>query len=181
MRERKIYFGGGSVYIEFTYCSPGYPHCDRSSNTHNSNSSYTIRDCLFENNVATSGEISGQIHIVQFRDLTGNDGNNFGEGGGIHITPKGTSSNNSIEVENCTFRNNTATYGGAIGVIFQDLSNETILNCKFHNNYAWERGGDALQPGFVNTEKVPHNNIIVENAEFTGNSAGCGGAESSKI
>ena len=178
-RERKVYFGGGSIYIEFTYCSPGYPDCDKYSNTRNSNSRYFIRDCLFESNVATSGEISGQVHIVQFRVLAGNDANNFGEGGGIHITPKGTSSNNSIVVQNCTFRNNTATYGGAIGVIFQDQCSETTLHvkkCDFHNNYAWERGGGALQLGYVNTKKVANNHIIVEDSKFIGNSAGWGGA-----
>ena len=177
--ERKIYFGGGSIYIEFTYCSPGYPDCDRDSNTRNSNSKYFINNCLFEDNVATSDEITDQVHIVQFRVLAGNDGNNFGEGGGIHITLKGISFNNTIEVHNCTFRNNTATYGGAIGAIFQDLSSESTLyvkNCMFHNNYAWERGGGALQLGYVNTEKESHNCIIVRDTEFVGNSAGWGGA-----
>ena len=177
--ERKIYFGGGSIYIEFTYCSPGYPDCDRDSNTRNSNSKYFINNCLFENNVATSDEITEQVHIVQFRVLAGNDANNFGEGGGIHITLKGISSNNTIEVHNCTFHNNTATYGGAIGAIFQDLSSKSTLyvkNCRFHNNYAWERGGGALQLGYVNTEKLSHNRITVHDTEFVGNSAGWGGA-----
>ena len=70
-------------------------------------------------------------------------------------------------------------YGGAIGVIFQDLSSETTLhikNCNFHNNYAWERGGGALQLGYANTEKVANNQIVVEDSEFIGNSAGWGGA-----
>ena len=177
--ERKIYFGGGSIYIEFTYCSPGYPDCDRDSNTRNINSKYFINNCLFENNVATSDEITEQVHIVQFRVLAGNDANNFGEGGGIHITFKGISSNNTIEVHNCTFHNNTATYGGAIGAIFQDLSSKSTLyvkNCRFHNNYAWERGGGALQLGYVNTEKLSHNRITVHDTEFVGNSAGWGGA-----
>ena len=177
--EKNVHFGGGSIYIEFTYCSPGFPNCNRDKNTHNSNSKYVIRDCLFENNVATSNEISDQINIVQFRVLAGNDGNNAGEGGGIHITLKGISSNNTIEVHNCTFRNNTATYGGGIGAIFQDLASESTLLVKdsnFYNNYARERGGGALQLGFVNTEKETHNRIIVQDTEFVGNSAGWGGA-----
>ena len=120
----------------------------------------------------------GKSLIVQFRVNAGNDGNIFGEGGGIYISPKGISSNNSIVVENCTFRNNTAVYGGAIGVIFQDLSSETTLhikNCNFHNNYAWERGGGAQQLGYGNTAKVANNQIVVEDSEFIGNSAGWGG------
>ena len=179
LKQGEHFHGGGGIYIEFSYCSPGFPNCDREQNTHNSNSKYTIRDCIFENNSATSNEISGQIHIVQFRVLAGNDGNNAGEGGGIHITLKGTSTNNIIEVHNCTFRNNTATYGGGVGSIFQDLSSNStvyISDCKFHNNYAWERGGGALQLGYVNTETKAHNKIIVRDTEFIGNSAGWGGA-----
>ena len=121
----------------------------------------------------------GKSLIVQFRVNASNDANIFSEGGGINISPKCISPNNSIVVENCTFRNNTAVYGGAIGVIFQDLSSETTLhikNCNFHNNYAWERGGGALQLGYGNTAKVANNQIVVEDSEFIGNSAGWGGA-----
>ena len=174
--DKMILFGGGGIHIEFTYCSPGYPHCDPEDNMHNKNSSYVITNCLFEGNRATSKEITAQAHIIQFRKLTGNDGNNAGHGGGIHITLKGNNSNNSIEIINCTFHNNSAQYGGGIDATFQDYSHENTLSvrdCIFTNNFALERTGGALCLGYVS---VGLNIITVQNTSFINNSAGIGGA-----
>ena len=181
--EQMIYFSGGGIYIEFTYCTPGYPNCNYTENTHIKNSSYVIEDCVFDGNRATSNEIIAQIYIIQFRILTGRDGNNAGRGGGIAVTFKGNSLNNSVKILNCSFFNNSAKYGGGVASTFQDYaSNNTIYvsSCTFTNNHALERSGGALYFGYVplksNNYSVAHNSITVQDTEFSNNSAGWGGA-----
>ena len=170
-QNKTILFGGGGLHVEFTHCSPGYPQCDSEDNTHNKNSSYVIKHSVFEGNRATNNDITAQ---VQFRELTGGDGNNASQGGGTHITFKGTI--NSIEIVNCTFHNNSAQYGGGISVIFQDHSHENTLsvsNCVFKNNSAPEMGGGALSIGYVS---VGLNNVTVQDTLFANNYARQGGA-----
>jgi predicted outer membrane repeat protein len=174
-----LVFGGGSIYIEFTYCSPGYSICDPDSNTHNKNSRYLIEGCEFEGNRASNEEATEQTHIVQFRILPGSDGNNAGQGGGLHVIIKGSSFNNTVIVQNCTFYNNSALWGGGIDAIFLDrASNNTfqVKGCIFSNNRAQDRGGGALQLGFYGTEGIYLNSIVVENTKFVENSAGWGAA-----
>ena len=172
-------FGGGSIYIEFTYCSPGYSTCDPDSNTHNKNSRYMIEGCVFQGNRATNKETTEQGHIVQFRILPGSDGNNAGQGGGLHVIIKGSSFNNTVTVQNCTFQNNSAVWGGGIDAIFLDrASNNTfkVDGCMFKDNHAPDRGGGALQLGFYGADAIYHNSIIVQNTKFVDNSAGWGAA-----
>ena len=176
MQLRMYVYG---IYIEFTYCSPGYPLCNFKDNMHNKNSSYMIKDCRFVGNRATNNEVTEQAHIIQFRWLTGSDGNNAGQGGGIHITFKGNNSRNSIEIINCTFQNNSAQYGGGIDATFQDHSQENTLNitgCTFTDNLALERTGGALNLGYVSGSTVGLNNITIQDTFFRNNSAGEGGA-----
>ena len=177
--ERKYLFGGGGIYIEYTYCTPGELNCNLTHNVHNMNNSYLIDRCRFDGNRATNNEVSAQIHTVQFRILSGNDGNNAGQGGGIGITFKGTSSWNTISISNCNFTNNSALYGGGIELIFQDYAREnnvTLNGNRFINNTALKRAGGALQMGYVVTHNVSHNMIAIYNTNFTNNSAGWGGA-----
>ena len=174
-----LVFGGGSIYIEFTYCSPGYSRCDPDSNTHNKNSRYLVEGCEFEGNRATNKEATEQAHIVQFRLLPGSDGNNAGQGGGLHVIIKGSSFNNTVIVQNCTFHNNSALWGGGIDAIFLDrASNNTfqVNQCIFSNNRAPDRGGGALQLGFLGAEGISQNSIVVQNTKFVENSAGWGAA-----
>ena len=177
--EQHRLFGGGGLYIEFTYCTPGYPNCNFTENLYNNNSRYLIKDCVFRGNRATSTEVAAQIHTIQFRLLAGKDGNNFGQGGGIAITFKGTSLRNSIEISNCSFYNNSAQYGGGLEAIFQDYAVENVIHictCRFTNNSALERGGGALKLGyFVKDRNVVGNNITVQDTSFINNSAGWGG------
>ena len=177
--NENILFGGGSVYIEFTYCPPGVSKCDPESNVHNKNSRYLIEDSVFEGNVATNREVTEQSHIVQFRILPGSDGNNAGQGGGLHVIIKGSSSNNTITVRNCHFYNNSAVWGGGIDAIFLDRATNntfTVNRCTFENNHAPDRGGGALQLGFYGAENILHNSIVVQDTEFVNNSAGWGAA-----
>ena len=170
-------FGGGGMSIEFTYCSPGYPHCNQSENTRNKENIYVIKDCIFDSNKASNNEISDQIHIVQFRRLNGSDGNNHGQGGGMHITIKGTSFRNYIAIINCTFHNNSANFGGGVDTLIQDNSQENTINvsaCTFTNNSALKRNGGALRIGFIS--RGANNTYSVQDTKFINNSAGQGGA-----
>ena len=178
-QERKDLFGGGGLYIEYTYCTPGIPNCNYTHNMRNTNNNLVIEGCIFKDNTATNNEVTDQIHTVQFRNLAGNDGNNAGQGGGIGITFKGTSSWNSILILNCQFDNNSAVYGGGLEIIFQDFvvgNTVTVSGCRFTNNQAPTRGGGALQLGYVVTHNVSLNTIAVHDTEFVNNSAGWGGA-----
>ena len=179
--EQKILFGGGGMSIEFTYCSPGYPHCNQYENTRNKGNTYVIKDCKFDGNRATKNEVTSQIHIIQFRLLADSNAHNAGQGGGIHITMKGTSFHNYIAIISCIFHNNSAVYGGGIDAIIQDNSQDNIINvtaCTFTNNNALERGGGALGVGYTHGYRVTNNTYIAHYTKFINNSAGRGGAVS---
>ena len=175
--ELRTYFGGGGISIEFTHCTPGVQECNEFQNTWNKNSNYIIQHCVFNDNRATNDEIAAQINTVQFRKLTGSDRNNAGQGGGIHITVKGNSTGNSIEIKNCSFNNNSAQYGGGIDAVIQNNSkrnNITISGCNFTNNSALERSGGAMNFGFTSGSKVRYNTIRIEHSIMQHNSAGRG-------
>ena len=178
--EQVNLFGGGGIYIEFTYCALGYQNCSYTQNRYNRNSVYVIKDCVFKANRATSNDVTAQIHTVQFRILAGNDGNYAGEGAGIAVFFKGSSFNNSIAVLNCSFYNNSAQFGGGINVLFQDYSHYNTLyigGCVFANNTATERSGGVMSGGYIAlVDHVAYNNITYEDTLFVNNSAGWGGA-----
>ena len=185
--EQDRLIGGGGLYIEFTYCTPGYPNCNITENLHNKNSTYEIKDCVFEGNRVTghtSNEETSQNHIVQFPLLVGNHGHNLGQGAGISISFKGTSSHNSITISDCEFYNNSAEHGsgGGVEAILEDYTSKNTLHinaCNFTNNSALERSGGALKLGYViTTPNVNHNNITVQDTLFANNSAAWGGAVS---
>ena len=185
--EQDRLIGGGGLYIEFTYCTPGYPNCNFNENLQNQNSTYEIKDCVFKGNRVTghtSNERTAQNHIVQFPLLVGNHGHNLAQGAGISISFKGTSSRNSITIFNCVFYNNSAEQesGGGVEAILEDYASKNTLHinaCKFTNNSALERSGGALKLGYViTTPNVNHNNITVQDTLFVNNSAAWGGAVS---
>ena len=185
--EQDRLIGGGGLYIEFTYCTPGYPNCNITENLQNQNSTYEIKDCVFKGNRVTghtSNERTAQNDIVQFPLLVGNHGHNLGQGAGISISFKGTSSNNSITISDCEFYNNSAEQesGGGVEAIIEDYASKNTLHinaCKFTNNSALERSGGALKLRYViTTPNVNHNNITVQNTLFVNNSAAWGGAVS---
>lgn len=179
--ELEKYFGGGGIAIEFTHCTPGEAECDQFHNEHSQNNDLVISECVFANNRATNDEIVAQIHTVQFRKLTGSDGNNAGQGGGIHVTFKGPAANNSLLIEDCVFHQNSAKFGGGIDVVIQDNSRQnrvTINRCEFTENSATERSGGAMNIGYTSGRTVLHNTISIRDTQFFKNSAGWGGAVS---
>ena len=174
-KDRAFQWGGGGIYIEFTYCTPGIEHCNPRENTHNSNSNYTIRHCGFSHNTVTAVKTLFQSHIIQFPLLIGSDSNRLvAQGGGIAITLKGTGTGNMFTILNCNFTNNTAARGGGMKIWVQDDTTSNIItidHCNFTNN----SGG--LQIGFIIFEdgNIYNNTIILSNTSFVNNSGKWGG------
>ena len=171
-REVTFLFGGGGLYIEFTYCAPGHTTCNQTENNYNKRNRYEIKDCVFGGNRATNNEMMAQGHIIQFRKQTARDGPgvNAGQGGGIHITMKDSSLQNTITIHNCSFYNNSAEYGGGLDVTLQDNSWENTINvsaCSFYNNSARYGGGVDV----VLLDDSQENAIHISACRFTKNYA----------
>ena len=170
--------GGGGVYVEFTYCSPGYYKCNHSADHKlrlSSNVTYTFHKCHFEfNKASTLGEDSGFIRAkgTKFQGL--------GRGGGLTIFWKGVAANNIINVSNCSFQGNSAIWGGGLYVAFQDSpKNNTVIinNSTFENNVCYKHGGGGADVGYLFfDDDLPQNNsIIFQHCNFTNNTAKFGG------
>ena len=126
--------GGGGLYIEFTFCSPGFvSNCyDRQEVT---NSSYFITNCTFSNNIAA---------IPTERETVISPSNvlsvpRIGKGGGVYISIGSDSLNNSFTFRRCTFYNNSATLvGGAMLTEFLNSAQNTTISLyesKFIDNH----------------------------------------------
>ena len=81
--DESALFGGGSIYIEFTYCSPGNTRCDPEANNHNTNSSYLINDCTFKENRASSKIATDLTNTPYIRILQERHEDHAGHGGGF--------------------------------------------------------------------------------------------------
>jgi predicted outer membrane repeat protein len=123
-----------------------------------------------ESNLTTlSGDLGGGISVYNIVRIDGNstatiidgftisDGyavlNNFLWGGGIYLT------NSNAIIQNCTFTNNRARFGGAITSHF---GTPQILNCKFFNNSTYQYDGGAI---------YTEGDVIITNCLFDGNTA----------
>ena len=65
----------------------------------------------------------------------------------------------SVSLNNCTFYNNSATYGGAI---YLETTTAEIINCKFINNTATSYGGAIAALADVNKKL----NLIIKSSQF---------------
>ena len=179
--DESALFGGGSIYIEFTYCSPGNTRCDPEANNHNTNSSYLINDCTFKGN-RVSSKIATEENNVHVRISNERYEGHAGHGGGIYISMRGVSFNNSLTVENCTFVGNSAVRGGAISALFHNRASHNFLYvnwCTFKENHASLTSGGALLLSFYSVGgEIANNSISIQNTNFIGNSAEFGGAVS---
>lgn len=174
--EQTIYNGGGGIYIEHTYCTPGLLDCDYQSNPYSNDSVYRISRCNFVNNHATTlPEQSSSEFIYQQRT----ESRLFGAGGGILVVLKGASSGNSLTISSCTFENNSAGYGGGILVNLQDFirNNEFYFeSCNMSNNHAhFGGGGIAVGVLFYETDAIFGNLLSFRYTNFTQNFAPSGG------
>ena len=154
--EQLIYNGGGGLYIEHTYCSPGLLDCDYRSNPYSHDSVYSISRCNFINNHATTPPEQSASEFVYQRKT---ESHLFGAGGGLQIILKGISSGNRFMVNSCTFENNSAGFGGGVNVnSFQDSirNNEFYFEfCNMSNNHAhFGGGGIAVGVLFYETDSI---------------------------
>ena len=176
-QEEKLhdYSGGGGLYIEHTFCTPGLLNCNYKENLFNSNSTVVISNCRFADNHATTLPRTSLTLVHQEKTIS----RRLGQGAAISLTLKGTSSGNNITVSNCVFRNNSARYGGAVNVNFQDNATKNQLlfqNCTFVDNHAKD-GGGGMFVGifFYEADTVTRNHIHLKNITFINNTGTYGG------
>ena len=178
--DESVLFGGGSIYIEFSYCSPGTTRCNPETNNHNKNSKYLISGCAFEGNRASSKIATDITKIFSLRISPERYEEHAGHGGGIYIAMRGLSYNNSVNVGNCSFIFNSAVRGGAISAFFNNRASQNTLiinGCTFKENHASLNSGGALLLSTYNTGgDVINNSIYIQNTHFVSNSAVFGGA-----
>ena len=181
--------GGGGLAIEFTYCKPGDNTCNDKNydpSRKNKNSVYTLSSCIFYNNHAygqNSTEYGGKLSLA-----SNSSHQAIGRGGAISIYVKGDAANNSIDIIDCQFINNTAVWGGGLHIEMDD--NVTgisiyIANSKFINNYAYHdkdfgTGGGAILISITmhfwnDNVNGMQSRIHVSNSNFTNNQAIEGG------
>ena len=181
--------GGGGMAIEFLYCIPGDKECSSSKPSHISehnyqNVTFRIVNCTFETNIGNSTDNSNTFIIPN-----SNHNVALGRGGGLGVVFKGTAKNNTVIIDSCVFRNNTAIWGGGALFEFQDKSQDNVLvvrSTSFIQNacvydpcdYKGTEGGGLrlLFAGFNST--VKNNHVLFSNVVFLGNRAYFGGGTS---
>lgn len=174
--ERMSHNGGGGLYIEYTYCTPGLLDCDYQNNPYGNDSVYSISGCTFVNNHATTPpQHSSSIFVYQEKTTS----RHFGAGGGLLIVIKGNSHGNRITITDCRFENNTAGFGGASLINVQDFVRHNkihFVNCSFENNHA-DFGGGGIAAGilFYELDSVYANEIHLYETDFMNNSSPTGG------
>lgn len=141
--------GGGGVAIEFTYCHPGDTECDKKpSNITNKNSKYVFLRCTFESNRALPSHVSyftayphGMYHHA------------FDVGGGLYLSFKGKTINNSIILKECQFCTNFALWGSGLYLSFADTSeNNSVLV-----DHSWFHMNVPLSPNMCRDVASPSN------------------------
>ena len=158
----------GAVYIEFPYCLPdSAPSCPPVDPVLVSGTTFSIRNCKFTDNKALSG-FDTPKHISR------NESNyQFGKGGGLSVSFKGSSSTNKIQILNCSFSTNIAKRGGGLYIDFQDqvtdnsveISGITVEDCS-------ATLGGAISMSYFNfNRKFAGNTISISSSNFTSNKA----------
>ena len=184
--------GGGGLYIEYSYCVPGDEtgiNCLQYGTT-NVDVKYTkeavfyITNSTFKGNIANISNFDNNTFILPHKQYHAA----FGRGGGLSVFVKGNASNNYIEIDNCTFKDNQAVWGGGMFAEFQDTSHDNVFvvrssllenNTLYYNGVRNEgTGGGGARMGYIyfNNFTSYGNNITFIQCNFTNNSAYYGGA-----
>ena len=152
------YAGGGGIHIEFKSCM------------NNKETSYEIDNCSFNNNVASLPSPNSISSLDETAE-------SFGRGGGIFIS---AASNTIFYIRECKFHDNTAIWGGAIGLYYLgDVHNGHVFlyNCSMEANQSPEFGGGGAfvlyQTGIGSVAR--ENLILFETCTFKRNTAAFGG------
>ena len=156
--------GGGGVHIEFTLCPPGHVGKCPGRETPVNSSNYTIQNCSFSRNDAYC-PASRQMYISPFIHKAVP---RLGRGGGLYISIGSNATANNISIQDCTFENNTAIFGGSGAVIeFIDLAlNNSVHmhsidflenNCSVDNGSLCSGAGLVVDAMFYDHSKMLRN------------------------
>ena len=132
VRNSKMFSGGGGLIIVFINSSGKSGEYSKSIDEYKNNR-YTIQNCAFINNNASSLEC---IYIRSDGAFQG-----FGRGGGLAVYLDGKMKQCSVQVTitRCRFKNNSAYLGGGLFVMFRGNSSYnsiTVENSIFIANHA---------------------------------------------
>ena len=153
----QTYFGGGGINMNI-------------SNERASFSQYHFLNCVFHSNKKYHNHAA---KASAYPGLT--------TGAGISLRIQGNITRTCTRIENCTFTNNSASWGG--GMIIDTLysahgNNVSISNSKFISNEATSRCGGGVDIGFYlfsNQYPAQGNRIYFYNCTFQNNTALYGG------
>ena len=148
-----------SCYDEVMHSNCSIDYTNHSAEYVNSN--YSIQHCCIREN------------------YNHNDRYFSSSGGGIRISFNADSAWNFVSIEHTDFVTNEAAWGGGLFIIFDDQAAHNrivIYNALFFNNSATKSGG-GLDIGYLNQAAASpiRNSILVENCNFTENTARSGG------
>ena len=178
-------YGGGGVNIEFPYCPPGH-YDDDECGKELSGAEYLINNCSFTENTA---RIISQ-YDTQFITPNRSIHQTFGRGGGMAIFFSGNSSNNVINVTDCKFLNNQASFGGGLFCEFHDRAQNNTFSVHisfFQNNTCYNNtnadggGGGGVRIAFLSyteVDSIAGNEIYIGQSNFVKNTALFGGGVS---
>jgi hypothetical protein len=160
--------GGGGLYIEFQYCDQHNENC---TNLFTNNGRYIIQDCTFRDNVADSVE---KLNVRAAGSLL----QGLGRGGGLCIFIRGYAENNTFELKDCLFINNSALWGGGLYISLRDapVSNMiSVTDVDFERNSCpWNGGGGgAVSVGLLHFDdnEAKENKITFCNCKHLNNTA----------
>ena len=166
--------GGGGIYAEFT-----------EGKNITVTPQYTIHHCSFIGNAAVS--VEGVDIASTTRQHTSYHFQQFGSGGGLSINLRNSIYNGVFSVQDCSFINNMAVWGG--GIHFMLLSHSKgnqflVKNSHFDNNYcpynatmtSTGTGGGGIRVQLFPVPGSDYNHtVVLKNCTFTNNSAYYGG------
>ena len=178
------YPGGGGLYVEFPFCTPGDLSCEHEKVSsvpieYTSDSYYKFYNCRFEENVAEHKSVNNATFILPQRS------NNLamGRGGGLSFYFKGNASNNTVSIDACRFTSNKAIWGAGLFVEFQDNVTDNrvqVTDSLIDSNtcdimFTSGGGGTRIAYLFYGTSRVMRNHVSFHSCNFSGNLAYWGG------
>ena len=176
--EKTDLSGGGGVYVEFTICTPGVYCTDFDAPERNvtaSNNVYFFTNCTFQSNTA---RFHGPKYFQYTRKVRRQDNIGLGRGGGLSIQLNGRAEYNIFTIENCTFIQNEADWGGGLYIVIQDSSSHNTIylnNIMVDDNKSKNNsGGGGVDLGF-NIATTSNNTVSFKGCSFKRNFAMFGG------